>query len=212
MTRDYIKKLRAFATHLCTRIVRRLEIIVLLGMIVLGAYLAITYYIVTRSLLDAILYLMGFWPAGLSFYAIVKFPPSPRRRESKIAILWPALISFISYFVSFFAICKVKYTFHPPEDFYEEVFFLGRIIPSSLALSFFLAGLTAKLGKERSESYFMLSGLFGVITGMLDTAAILSVGPPPQPRGWFSSVFVGLILGSLILIVILVINMRARPS
>lgn len=207
MTREYIKKLCKFAAKL----VGHGEIILSVSLSVLGAYLAIIYYVMTRNLLEAILYPMGFWPAALSFYAIVKFPPSPKRK-SKTAVFWPALISFISYFVSFFVICKVKYTFYPPKDVYDEIFFLGHVIPASLALSFFLAGLKAKLGKVRSELYFIVSGFFGVITGVLDTLGLMVFGPLPQPWGLFPSIFMGLILGSLILIVSLVINMGMQLS
>lgn len=206
VTCGYIKKLRAFSAYL----VKRLGITVLFGLTVLGAFLAITHYVFTRSLVDALLYLMGFWPAGLSFYAILKFPPSSRKRKTKTAVLWPAFISFISYFVSFFAICNLKYAFRPPESFFEEVLFLGRVIPSSLALSFFMAGIVAKLDKARSELYFCVSGFFGVITGVLDTAAVALVLPPPSPLGLSSSILVGLILGSLTLIIVLVINMLTR--
>lgn len=208
VTRDYIKKLRSFAA----KFVKRGETIFSAILIVLGAYAAIMHYLVTNILLNSILYLMGFWPAAISFYIIMKFPPTSKRRISKITLFWPAVISLISYFVPFFTICWAKYTFYPPEDNYDELFFLGRLIPASLALSFFLTGLVAKLGKIRSELYFMLSGLFGVFTGMVDTLGIVSFGPPPQPWGLFSSLFAGLILGSLILIAALIFNMTARLS
>lgn len=199
----YFKKLRAYlAGHLGK--------LVSLCVIALGSSLAIFYYVRTHSLITAIQYLIGFWPAGLSFYVILKAPSSSRRAKSKIAILRPAIVGFVSYVVSFFAIWRVRYTYQPPVDLYDEVFFIVRIILSSLALSFFLAGLVAKLGKVRSELYFIVSGLLGVLTGVIDTTGILGFDPPPPPLEWFVSMFIGLILGSLIVLITLTANIHTQ--
>jgi hypothetical protein len=134
MTRKYFKKIRSF-------FVCHLGILFSLFLIALGSVFAFVFYFYIHDPITSIQYLVGCWPAGLSFYIMQKVPHSSKRAKSKITSLRPAFVGLLSYVVTFFVIWKTRYIYQPPVDLYDEVFFVGRLIPSSLALSFFLQGL-----------------------------------------------------------------------
>lgn len=120
-------------------------------------------------------------------------------------VLWIALtvaVNYLTFGLVFPASWKVYYGRHPPKDENDELMMLVYVVVSILFASVTFSGLVAQLfDVTLGGRYFTYSTIFGAVLAiMAATFIMVRRKPPPGPRGFRQTLFLGLGSGCLALV------------